>query len=1114
MKLNNEHLSFETLHVGSEINRSWYVPEANIQEARAHQQLLDEGEELDLGPLSNRLTMLSGCDWRFRYYPNPGAVPENFPERDFDPDSCDFDEIPVPSCWQTQGYDNHQYTNIKYPFPYDPPYVPEENPTGAYIHDFELERADLRGRQFLYFEGVDCCYHVWVNGQYIGFSQVSHSSTEFEVTGKLSVGTNRLSIIVLKWGLASYLEDQDKLRMSGIFRDVLLLRRPDRHIHDFRLGMTIAPISEDGLTGDATLDVDLWLRTRGPRRRGRRPLPRPGDLSFALEAILEDGDGNEVARAETAIDLASWNESEERLGGRVSLTLPEADLWTAETPTTYTLYLVHEDETIAQTVAFREVRIEDGRVLVNGRLVKFRGVNRHDSNPVTGYTISPEALLEDLLLMKEHNINALRTAHYPNAPWAYDWYTRLGFYVIAEADLEIHGVQTLYRGGGQKRISDTAVETDSYCEIAMDPRFDRAILDRVQRSVEREYNHGSILIWSLGNESGYGPSFEKALAWVKSVDPGRLTHYEGSNCQHRDHVNDYSNLDLVSQMYTPVDYIDRYFNEKYSEKPFILCEFVHAMGNGPGDIEDYMERLYKYDGFCGAFVWEWCDHAIYMGQTPDNRPIYFYGGDWGDYPNDGNFCMDGLVYPDRTPHTGLLEYRNAIRPLRVCPEGSDVAAGRLLVKNHYDFLNAAVLVGHWSVEHDGEEIGSGWIEDLDIAPHAEVLLELPELAALELPADGNLVLHIDWFQALVDEAGEDEPGADIETLDAVGEDQIVIRRSVDAATVERVGTRLAAAVQCGAPAGGRHSGTAPASVGRRRTRLRLMETSDGWRVFGNDFSAEFSRRLGQFTSLIHSGVELLAAPIEFNVWRAPTDNDMYIRPEWEAAGFNEARTRVYSATATTDDNLVVFTVDYALLPIYRQAIARGTATWTVSADGEIGCEITVDRGNPHPRTDEAPLWLPRFGLRLALDRRYDRVAWFGYGPLESYIDKRRASSVGIFANNVVDETEHYLMPQENGSHYGVSQLMLGRAAGDLPLLGVVADADAPYEGLSFNCQVYSQEELTAKTHDHLLEESDCTWLCLDYMMSGVGSNSCGPPLLEQYRLAEREFTFRLKLQIG
>ena len=1122
MKLPDYHLSFETLHVGDEPLRSWYIPEEDERAAREHSQWCADDTLLDPRQLSERVVMLSGCDWRFGYYPNAEAVPADFFETSFDAET--LDQIPVPSCWQTQGYDRHNYTNIRYPFPYDPPYVPEDNPCGAYIHDFVLERNQMRGRQFLYFEGVDANYHVWVNGNYIGFSQVSHSSSEFEITNRLVSGVNRLAILVQKWGMGSYLEDQDKLRMSGIFRDVLLLRRPERHIHDFRLQTTLDRVEADGMSGDVTVDVDVWLRAPGPRKRGRRPAPKPSDARFDLTAILLDPDGEEVGRESLSIDMADWAETEERLQGKLSFAIKDAPLWTAETPNCHRLLLVHEDEAIAQTVACREIRVTDGVVLVNGRKVKFRGVNRHDSNPRTGYTVSFEDLNLDLGLMKAANMNALRTAHYPNAPWAYELYTRLGFYVVAEADIEAHGVQTLYRGGGSKRLTPTTIEMDSYCEIAMDPRFDAAILDRIQRAVTREYNHGSIVIWSLGNESGYGPSFEKSLEWIREVDTTRLTHYESSNYQHRDHKNDYSNLDLVSAMYRPVDYIDKYFEEGYSEKPFILCEFVHAMGNGPGDIEDYMERIYKYDGFCGGFVWEWCDHAIYMGQTPDNRPMYYYGGDWGDYPHDGNFCMDGLVYPDRRPHVGLFEYRNAIRPLRLVAEESDVAAGRLVVRNHYDFLNASHLVGYYVIEHDGMVVAEGFLPALDIPAHEsrELKIEVPEL-----PQDGNLTLRVEWLEADTVEDGEATKtttiGEDVELIvdmdeaDSLGFDEIILRRAYDEETRARLSERLVEGLaELGPDIRTREARRR--ATGRRRTKPMLVEDAAGWRVLGNDFSVAFSRKLGQFTSIVREGVELLTAPVELNVWRAPTDNDRYVREHWEAAGFDEATTRTYDVRVEVEDGdgKVSFEVDYALLPPYRQAIARGVMRWTVDSDGEIGCEITADRGDPHPWVDEAEglLWLPRFGVRFHLNPRYDRVAWFGYGPFESYIDKRRASYLGLFASDIADQTEHYLKPQENGSHYGVSQLAIEESGQSLPRLEVVAHEHETQPGLCFNFSEYSQEELGTKMHDFELEKSGSSILCIDYLNSGVGSNSCGPVLLEQYRLDEKEFTLRFTLNLG
>lgn len=566
--------------------------------------------------------MLSG-EWYFKYYESFADTFKNAFFTDDDENGLDIDEnnmsiVEVPAVWQSYGVDKHQYTNIRYPFPYDPPFVPEDNPCGLYIKHFEISDEELRFKSYLNFEGVDSCFYLWVNCEFAGYSQVSHSTSEFDISDLLNEGDNEIAVLVLKWCDGSYLEDQDKLRMSGIFRDVYVLFRPENHLRDYFIK---TKLSDNYSHADVKIELD-----------------KIGEVDVACE--LYDADGVMIAEAEEE-------------NGSLNLSLDSPELWSAETPYLYTLLIYAGTEIIPQSLGIDEVKVKNGVVLWNGQKIKIKGVNRHDSDPVTGYTISEEQALRDLTLMKQHNINAIRTSHYPNAPWFLQLCSEMGFYVIAEADLESHGAATCFGG----------YDLDHYSALAVEPMFKKAILDRSQRSVIRDKNNACIFAWSLGNESGWGENLENAARWVKSYDPSRLLHYENCHVEAYGRKNDTSMLDLYSHMYWPTEKIDEYFSTTAIKTPFIQCEYIHAMGNGPGDISDYMERFWKYDGFVGGFVWEWCDHAVYGGRTPDNRDIYRYGGDNGEFPHDGNFCMDGLVYPDRTPHTGLLEYKQAIRPL-------------------------------------------------------------------------------------------------------------------------------------------------------------------------------------------------------------------------------------------------------------------------------------------------------------------------------------------------------------------------------------------------------------------------------------------------------------------
>mgnify|MGYP003374861470 FL=1 len=544
MKVEKFYEDLHTLHVGTVDNRCWYVPRCG------------EGVESQM--------LLSGNDWKFGYFPSVEAVPERFWEN-----TEALIDMEVPSCWQMKGFDQKQYTNVRYPFPYDPPYVPDENPSGAYVKDFELDGEAAKKRQFLYFEGVDSCFYVWVNGEFVGYSQVSHSPSEFEITDKTHEGTNRLAVLVLKWCDGSYLEDQDKLRFSGIFRDVELVLRPQEFVRDFTVQ---TPVDLENNRAEVTVRFDSV------------------EGNPAIRCELCDAEGNAVGSMYSS-------------GEPVSIPVEAPVLWNAEQPYLYTLKISTGDELIEQKVGIRTIAVKDGMILINGHQVKFRGVNRHDSDPFTGAAVTRESVIRDMRMMKESNVNAIRTSHYPNAPYFPALCDEYGFYVIAEADQECHGVCNLFG----------ADYCDDYGKIAQDARFGEAILDRQKRNVIRDKNCASVIFWSLGNESGFGENFEEAGRWVKAYDPTRLVHYEGSIWESRGYHNDTSMLDVMSQMYASTEWVKNYCEDPRMKKPMIQCEFVHAMGNGPGDIHDYIELLDNYDKFCGGFVWEWCDPATYEG---------------------------------------------------------------------------------------------------------------------------------------------------------------------------------------------------------------------------------------------------------------------------------------------------------------------------------------------------------------------------------------------------------------------------------------------------------------------------------------------------------------------
>ena len=1013
---------YEDLHILHENtlpNRAYYIPASRRLDG------LEECREK-----SDRLQLLSG-DWSFRWYPSVREVHTPFYQPD-DPLEG-FSTIPVPSCWQMHGYDRHQYTNIRYPFPADPPYVPQDNPCGAYVRCFPYRREEEAPRAFLSFEGVDSCFFLWVNGQYAGYSQVSHSTSEFDVTGLLHDGQNTLAVLVLKWCDGSYLEDQDKFRMSGIFRDVYLLKRPEQGVFDYF-------VTTDLRGGDGLLQV------RASFFGGEVP----------VTASLFDMEGRPVG--DCALSPLDGNESYRQYG---EITVNSCTLWNAESPCLYTLVLETEHEVITDRVGFREIRTEDNQVLLNGVPIKFRGGNRHDSDPVTGYTISIGQARRDLELMKQHNFNAIRTSHYPNAPWFYQLCDQYGFYVIDEADHESHGASELYCS--QNDVWEEHVERWNR-PFADNPDFLEPTLDRTERCVHRDKNRPCVVIWSMGNESAYGCCFEAALAWTKGFDPRRLTHYESAQYRSAKKKYDYSNIDLYSMMYPSMEQIQAYLDGN-PDKPFLMCEYAHAMGNGPGDLEDYFQLMESTPVLCGGFVWEWCDHAIYKGRAENGKAIYFYGGDHGEYPHDGNFCLDGLVYPDRTPHTGLLEYRNVYRPARVVSYRQDT--GELKLHNYLDFtpLEEAVHLTY-EVTCDGRAVSSGQLSDAllgHIPPQGEGVVLLP----VEAPEQGKCFLKLSYHskkETLLVPAGH-----------FLGFDQLPLDN--------RDGQNQRAAALLHA-------------VDRAAPPLEVTEGEDFLTIRSQRLAYVYSKQTGLFTRLAFGGQSLLTRPMELNIWRAPTDNDRKIKLDWQAAGYDRSVTRAYRTQWRLEDGAVRISGVMSVSAVAVQPFLRLRTEWTVLPDGAVDLRLEAERDTEFPE-------LPRLGLRLFLPGSLDQAEYCGLGPQESYPDKRRAASYGLYAAPVSQLHEDYIRPQENGSHWGCDYVTLSGQSTRLTAAG-----EAPF---SFSASPYTQEELAQKAHSFELTPCGDTVLCLDCAQNGIGSESCGPRLLPRYRLDGERYSFHIRL---
>ena len=989
----------------------------------------------DMGPLvedrfsSDRVICLNGT-WEFQYFNSIYDLQEKFYEQGYD---CSrFTQVEVPGVWQNYGYDSHQYTNVRYPIPLDPPYVPQENPCGAYVRKFYYEIPEEAPRAYLNFEGVDSCFYVWVNGKYVGYSQVSHATSEFDVTEVLKNGENTLAILVLKWCDGTYLEDQDKFRMSGIFRDVYFVNRPENVVYDY---FTTTEIQEE----QAVITVQASYQGK----------------AVPTKLTLYDAEHKEIASQVFQENTGTVYTH------KAVILVKEPNLWNPEQPYLYTLVLETEGEVITDRIGLREICVKDAVLYVNGTAIKFKGVNRHDSDPVTGFVIGLEQMKKDLQMMKESNFNAVRSSHYPNVPYFYQLCDEYGLFVIAEADNESHGTQSQYlKDSNWENVSRKWNE-----RISDNPEFIRATLDRTKLCVHREKNRPCIIIWSMGNECGYGCTFEEALKWTKGFDSTRLTCYESSFYRSDRRKYDYSNIDIFSRMYPSLEEIQEYMDKK-PDKPLLLIEYCHAMGNGPGDLEDYFQIIYEYDVLCGGFVWEWCDHAIYQGQAANGKEKYLYGGDFGEEVHDGNFCMDGLVYPDRTPHTGLLEYQNVYRPARVvsfCQKTGELCLENYM--NYVDLKDYIYLV--YEVNCDGKLLEKKqFILQESVLPHKKGTI----LLDITVPDSGKCYLKVSYHL---------KHGTSVMAQGSrMGFDEILLKNQD----------------------GRNQQATALLETQEQKeAEVQVSETDRFLSIRSDTFFYVYNKLSGLFEQLSVDGEELLETPMELNIWRAPTDNDRKIKQEWIDAGYDRSKARAYDTHWEMNGEGIRIYSTVSVAAVAIQKILDIEAVWKIYRTGEISVKMHVKKDREFPQ-------LPRFGIRLFLRGEYENLKFYGLGPHESYRDKCRSCSHGLYDTTVEEQHEDYICPQENGSHTDCDYLMLEKENQT-----VTAVSSRPF---SFNVSYYSQEELTRKAHNFELEKSGSTIVCLDYAQNGIGSNSCGPELRKEYQFTEETFTFDMKFLFG
>lgn len=979
------HKELSPLHFGCEKPRAYFIPYHSEDAARSENRAL-----------SAYFTSLCG-DWECIYFRNESEITDITDPSLFE----NAEKISVPSNWQCytdRGYDTPQYTCHDYPFPCDPPYIPDENPSMLYRRSFTLTEGAIRNREvFINLEGVDSCFYLFINDKFAAYSEVSHMTSEINITHLVNEGINDIKVLVFKWCCGSYVEDQDMWRLSGIFREVYLLSRPKERICDITLQTSLSEdLSEGALSVDFTLTDDAYPTWK---------------LSDAEGQLLSSGSGN------------------------ADIVIEEPLLWSDENPYLYTLDVYCEGEYISEQVGFRRVEVKDRALLINGMKVKLKGVNRHDSHPILGHAVSLEHMIRDIEIMKRHNVNTVRASHYPNDPRFAKLCDRYGIYLIDECDLECHGMISV---GAWSELSDSPDWRDTY-------------IDRVSLMYERDKNRPSIIMWSLGNESGFGENHREMSRYLRRRDDQRLIHYEGAGLKWKtEKIQESEICDIESTMYPALSVMEDYVNSSF-ELPYFLCEYAHAMGNSPGGLKEYWDIIYKNDCMCGGCVWEFCDHSIAL---PDcaKGVRYTYGGDFKEFPNGGNFCLDGLVYPDRRPHTGLLELKQIYSPVKI--NTIDVISGLFTIRNRRFFSDLSDLRITYTIECNGNTVCEDRLFDTSVAPGEEDVFRLryPEyiygkcyikfsvktLEALPYAPSGHEVYFCQFEIPIKEEIAED---FEYEYPDIiVDEDDKYIT------------------------------------------------------VSANSSEYVFDKLRGLPVSITDNGREMLSSPVTLSVWRAPIDNDRKIKPKWISECLDSAFTSCRSVKISDiSGEMAIIEAELSLGGKVKRPILRTVITYTVKNSGEmiISQKVKVREDIPY---------LPRYGIELVMPKGNEYIKYFGEGPTEAYIDKKLSTSVGIYSSSVSDNFEHYIKPQENSSHCGTLWASVYSASGH----GLLIRSDSPF---SFNAQHYSKQTLTKVRNDADLVPDEKTFLSIDYKMSGCGSASVGPELDEKYRFSEKEFSF-------
>lgn len=962
--------------------------------------------------------------WKFNWVRKPADMPGDFFKSSFDASS--WDDIDVPGNWQLMGYGIPIYMNITHPFvPADPPRIPHHyNPVGSYLRAFSIPDAWDGRRILLHFDGVQSAFYVWVNGKEVGYSQDSMTPAEFDVTPFVHKGENSIAVRVYRWSDGSYLEDQDFWRVSGIFRDVYLVAPPALHIRDFSVTTDL-----DEAYRDATLNVSVELQNttaKSENRQVRLQLFRKDAPVFATPWVKQVS-VEKNAESQTAFSIPVNN----------------PDKWSAEHPELYTLVIELLDgdgnalEAVRHKIGFREVEIKDGNFYLNGEPIYLKGVNRHEVDPDHGRVVSEARMIEDIRLMKQFNINAVRTSHYPNHPRWYELCDEYGIYLIDETNLESHHF---------------------WGRFSNDPEWHDAFLARAQAMVQRDKNHPCILIWSLGNESGFGPNHVAMADWIHANDKTRPVFYNPAD--------DDPSVDFSSPMYARPWDVAR-LAEKNPKRPVFLCEYAHAMGNSVGNLQEYWDVFESHDNAIGGFIWDWVDQGLWK-TTRDGEKYLAYGGDFGDHPNDGDFLINGLITADRKPQPELWEYKKVLQPVAVRP--SDLEKGELEIENKYDFTNLKTLTPSWSLLEDGRAIQQGFLAPIDLEPNRKTTIHVPFVKPA-LKAGAEYYLTVSFTLS------SDRPWA--KSGHEVAFEQIQLPYETE---------------------------TAPMLDPGKTAKLELFESDKYAVIEGESIYLFFNKQSGTIDTVRYHDRELIEKGPLFNAWRAPTDNDdggggRGNTNVWKAAGLDRLELRSKHASAhQVNDHVIRLFVDGTYVAPGNDDGFHVLTTYTVFGGGDILAEVSIDPIGSIPH-------LPKWGLALTMPGEYDRIDWYGRGPLESYPDRKSSQRIGKYGGLVSDQHVDYVMPQENGNKTDLRNAVIVNKNG----AGLLVEGDPL---INFNVHDYDAIDLTRAKHGPEILHRDGTYVSLDFAMLGLGGDDSWTPMTvhRPYRLVPHIAQYRVRMR--